>query len=251
MKKIIKKIILNQSYLRKLAIFYCAENGLFPEVFVRTTSKKIREMMGAPYHLSDSQLNQDLFALIRNKFKPGYFVEVGANNGYELSNSVYLEECYGWNGILIEANPKYIDSLKKRKAIVVNKAVSDQVGYLEFIDAGLYGGITSMLDQTHSTHTESAKKIRVESTNLLNILMENNAPQRIDFISVDVEGGELPIVEQICALKNYRFSSGCIEHNYRIKEYEKMKNLLKNSKYKIVWEGLTCQDLYFVDEMDH
>ncbi len=250
-KNFFKNIILKQSYIKKIATIYCAHNMLLPEVFVRTTSKSLREMLGLPFNEHVSQLNQDIFALLQNKYRSGYFVEIGANNGFNLSNTVYLEECFGWSGLLIEANPKYLSDLKKRKAIVINKAVADKVGSIEFIDAGLYGGISEMLDNSHINHTEKAKKIIVDSTTLESILIENNAPNIINFISVDVEGGEIPIIDQMCALRNFRFLCGCIEHNYRNKEYEYMKIKLTNSGYQIVWEGMTCQDLYFVDTRKH
>lgn len=53
--------------------------------------------------LSKAQLRQDLFVLNHLDFKRnGFFVEFGATNGVNLSNSFLLERQFGWNGILAE-----------------------------------------------------------------------------------------------------------------------------------------------------
>ena len=36
---------------------------------------------------------------------PGYFVELGALDGVHYSNTLMLERCWRWDGLLIEANP--------------------------------------------------------------------------------------------------------------------------------------------------
>lgn len=58
----------------------------------------------------------------------------------------------------------------------------------------------------------------------------------------------LPSVEQMCVLQEYRFLSGCIEHNFMQKEYGSIKSMLSAAGYKVVWEGQTCHDLFFVDD---
>jgi len=193
-------------------------------------------------------LNQDIFALLVNRFKPGYFLEIGANDGFTLSNTVYLEEHFGWLGLLVEANPQYIASLNKRKARSVISAVVEKEGHYEFCSAGLYGGIKDQLDKTHEARTKDAESITVWGATLGRILEENNAPELIDFISVDVEGAEVQIVRQMCGLENYRFACGCIEFNARRDDYLSITHLLETSGYRVVWQGQTQHDLFFVDE---
>ena len=38
--------------------------------------------------------------------KGGYFIEAGAYDGYEISNTLYFEKFLGWTGILVEPNPE-------------------------------------------------------------------------------------------------------------------------------------------------
>jgi len=52
---------------------------------------------------SQAQLRQDLLVLCHTNFKEnGYFVEFGACDGRELSNTYLLEKDFKWNGILAE-----------------------------------------------------------------------------------------------------------------------------------------------------
>jgi FkbM family methyltransferase len=246
-KNIIKDRIVSLHVLKRLAIRYCIHNELFPSLFVHTPSSILREMLELPSTKYQTQLNQDIFALLMNRFRPGFFLEIGANDGFTFSNTVYLEYEFGWKGILVEANQKYMRSLAKRKnSIVVNKAVSTQNGQADFIDAGLYGGLKASMADNHQDHTKDAECIKVECMRLQEILDKAEAPDRIDFVSVDVEGGELPIVEQMVSV-NRRFRCGCIEYNDRKYDYATMVLLLKKAGYRIVWENKTGYDLFFHD----
>ena len=246
----LRRSLLNTSHFRRFAVAYCAHNALLPQVMTRYDSKKLREELFLPASEEGAQLNQDVFALIANRFQPGFFVEIGANDGYTLSNTLFLENQFGWTGLLVEANPSYLGRLGTRSAKVVNKAVAAQKGTVEFIAAGLYGGIASSLQSAHADKTRGAQRISVETATLDEIFMECGVPARMEFISIDVEGGEIPILEQLCASK-YRFKSGCIEHGLRPGDLEAFKRMLNHSGYRDVWLSQTMQDLYFMDESWH
>jgi len=240
--------VLKIGVLRKPSVRYCFDNELLPNVFVRTQSAALRKMFNLPISKYQSQLNQDVFALLMNQFRTGYFLEIGANDGFDLSNTVYLEENFGWKGILVEANKKYKTSLEKRKnSVVVNKAVSSQRGKAEFIDAGLYGGLKASLDSTHDLYTKDAASITVDCMTLQEILDTAGAPEQIEFISIDTEGGEISIVKQMVSV-NRRFKCGCIEYNKRMEDYKEIVSILEDADYKVMWEYQTEQDLFFIDD---
>ncbi|MBT7908736.1 MAG: hypothetical protein HN582_14785, partial [Marinovum sp.] len=64
------------------------------------------------HNISTSQLFQDLFVLfIHNEKTNGTFLEFGATNGVELSNSFMLEQKFGWTGVLAEPSPQWHSKL--------------------------------------------------------------------------------------------------------------------------------------------
>ncbi|EOD13264.1 hypothetical protein EMIHUDRAFT_247068 [Emiliania huxleyi CCMP1516] len=80
---------------------------------------------------SRSQFREDLLMLpmllhVADN-KPGTFVELGAFDGVDSSNSIMLERCFGWTGLLIEANPSTYAKLlhSGRKARMINSAICD------------------------------------------------------------------------------------------------------------------------------
>ena len=135
----------------------------------------------------------------------------------------------------------------KRNAHVCISAVSKKDEILEFRDAGLYGGLEEFLDTSHTEKREQEEIIKVQGKTLASILKAFNAPKIIDFISIDVEGGEREVLEQLVSMKDYFFKCGCIEHNFRKDDLEFFKDLLLSSNYKIAWKDQTEHDLFFIN----
>ena len=244
--KIIENIVIGMKMLRRPSVRYCANNGLLPEVLTETLTEEVRDFFFLPRSPHKTQLNQDIFALLINRFARGYFLEIGANDGFTISNTVYLEEHFRWDGLLVEANPEYEPRLKERKAKSVIAAIAEREGEHEFRSAGLYGGLSLTLNETHTSKWKDAKQIRVRGVKLERVLLENEAPELINFVSIDVEGAELEVVSQMCNLATHKIVCGCIEHNNRAAEYKKIENLLRSAGYQIVWEHQTGHDIFFV-----
>ena len=163
---------------------------------------------------SKSQLNQELFVQIALGWKTsGYFVEFGATDGIEGSNTKCLEEDFDWDGILAEpAEIWYPDLYKNRKAKIAKNCVWKKSGeILDFIEAD----VTSTLASIGEGNSALSQKrvIKVESITLNDLLEKNSAPHTIDYLSIDTEGSEYEILEKF-DFKKYKIKVITVEHNF-------------------------------------
>jgi FkbM family methyltransferase len=129
----------------------------------------------------------------------GYCVEIGAYDGRTGSAS-YPFEKQGWHCLLVEPIPALVEEIRKHRTCkVVNCAVSDSEGVASFFVAETVEQM-STLDLT-SEHLEwikqvggTVKEITVRTTTLDNLLAEAAFPE-IQFITIDVEGHEMGVLE--------------------------------------------------------
>lgn len=71
---------------------------------------------------SKSQLRQDLFVLGELGFKRnGFFIEFGASNGVDHSNTYLLEKRFNWRGILAEPARIWHKSLEVNRSAFIEK----------------------------------------------------------------------------------------------------------------------------------
>src|SRR5205809_1665087 len=83
-----------------------------------------------------SQYRQDEFIdkVVLNKKRNGFFVDIGAHDGINFSNSNFFEVNRAFKGLCIEPNPKVFSQLKKnRKCDVLNVCIAATVGTVKFL----------------------------------------------------------------------------------------------------------------------
>jgi FkbM family methyltransferase len=199
---------------------------------------------------SKSQLWQDLFVLTELQFKKnGYFVEFGACDGLEFSNTYLLENRFSWNGILAE--PAYVwreQLLANRTAHISFNCVSDSTGaavdFIEASDAKISTIASFAKKNNHLEVRKNGKKYTVETVSLVDLLKHYEAPHHIDYLSIDTEGNELEILENF-NFEEYSFSVITCEHNYSGNR-EKIFNLLSSKGYKRKFENISKFDDWYV-----
>ena len=83
------------------------------------------------HKLSSSQLFQDLFVLFSLEGKrDGQFLEFGATDGRNLSNTFSLEAAFGWQGVLAEPSPQWHDKLRSNRpnATIITDCIYSESG---------------------------------------------------------------------------------------------------------------------------
>jgi len=210
---------------------------------------KILSLLGALKH-SRSQIWQDIFVLAELDAKRnGFFVEFGATNGIDLSNTYLLEKQYGWSGILAEPARCWQVSLRNnRSAFIETKCVWSKSGLTinfkeadeaEFstIDAFAFG------DQ-HKDRRKRSKDYSIETISLLDMLQKYNAPKVIDYLSIDTEGSEHEILEHF-DFDRYHFRLITCEHNFT-ESRARIYQLLLSKGYERKFEDLSQWDDWYV-----
>jgi FkbM family methyltransferase len=181
--------------------------------------------------LSYSQLGQDLEVLkLFNNKQNGYFLDIGAFDGKSYSNSLLLEESYGWQGICVEPLPdEYAKLIQIRKCKTSNKALYHTSNtQVKFTVADMLSGITDNID--HHTHVKDNTTITVETITPTDLLQEMGAPTVIDYMSLDTEGSELAIL-QAFDFSKYTVLFINVEHNYEEPRRTDMRILLESHGY--------------------
>jgi len=200
--------------------------------------------------MSKSQLGQDIFALQQLKFKRnGFFVEFGATNGIDYSNTLVMEKIFGWNGILSEPAKIWHRNLRlNRNSFIDTNAVwknsNSQIVFKE-TDSAEYSTIENFLDRDmHRNIRSHGKKYEVNTISLNDLLLKYGAPSNIDYLSIDTEGSEFDILESF-DFNNYTFSVITIEHNYTSSR-DRIYELLTNRGYRRVNENISQFDDWYV-----
>ena len=166
-----------------------------------------------------SQNGEDflLWSLFKRKTTPGVFVEVGALDGIRFSNT-YSFECEGWMGVCIEPHPDYFPLLRANRlgSYCIQAAASNHTGKVEFF-AEPRGEFSTLIEantqnEMLSKKMEGYKKIIVSTVTLDSILENASINPPIDFVSIDVEGAELNVLNGF-NLALYRPSVLVIEAN--------------------------------------
>jgi len=192
--------------------------SLFPQK-IKTFFKKFRTFN------AQNEIDKKMLDYIN--YEKGFYIECGANDGVDQSNTYYYEKFLNWNGILIEPLDKKFAELKKNRSnknIFINSALvaSKDTQNINIFEDNLKSKIT--------LHNEEINEriIKVKATTLSKILNENKAPSVIDFFSLDVEGYEEEVLKGI-DFNRYKFKFILIETSN-----PKIFEVLKKNNYKLL-----------------
>jgi FkbM family methyltransferase len=169
------------------------------------------------YH---SQNGQDKWAVedIFQRRQGGFFVDIGAYNGVDISNTYYLEQQLGWSGICVEPLPKLFAALKQsRKCACVQGCITAKDGEVEFLEVEgceTLSTLATALNMTRDERVDGHKinKLRLPGFRLDTLLRLHNI-KKVDFMSIDTEGSEMDILRNF-DWNGIQIAALCVENIY-------------------------------------
>ncbi|MEO5623766.1 MAG: FkbM family methyltransferase [Dokdonella sp.] len=193
--------------------------------------------------------------------RDGFFVELGAADGINQSNTLYFERYKGWKGVLVEPTPhNYLLCRRNRSRetkIFCNACTS--FDYPEKFVPVVYSnlmttpvGLESDIPEPLS-HAESGKNLLEAEEDVFmfgavarplnTILVESSAPKLIDFLSLDVEGAEIEVLKGIDH-ETFRFKYMVIENRSK----DKLVPFMESIGYELV-DQISGRDFLFASSV--
>ena len=167
-----------------------------------------------------SQFGQD--KIIKDFFfqgkKKGFFVEIGAFNGISGSNCFHFEKFLDWEGIAFEPSSIQFEKLKNnRRCHLINKAIASEEKEVEFLEVEKgYTQMSGILNEQFVSE-ETIKKDPRSKTKKISITtttFNKSVPfdKGIDYLSIDIEGGEMDLLTSI-DFEKYQIKVISVENN--------------------------------------
>jgi FkbM family methyltransferase len=182
-----------------------------------------------------SQFRQDEFLdrFVFRGVRGGFFVDVGAHDGEQFSNTVAFERYRGWRGICIEPNPTVFEKLRRaRKAECLQCCIASHDGTVSFLQiegaSEMLSGIVDAYAPEHldriaaETSKDQSRKttIEVPAARLRSIFAQRGITD-VHFLSVDTEGSEKETLRSI-DFDRTTVHVIAVENNYRDRSVDTM-----------------------------
>jgi FkbM family methyltransferase len=179
--------------------------------------------------------------IFKNK-KKGFYVDLGCGNPIKNNNTYQLYKNFNWSGINIDLDKDNINLFEISRPLDENitAAVSDG-----FKETNLFFYHSKSTLNTISRKNVDYQKAKISkslkvNTVTLNSILEKSKfnIQEIDFLSIDVEGSELPIIKNI-DFKKYKIKVIVVEYldlslpALEIKNI-KIENIIKSELYQFM-----------------
>ena len=197
---LLQKILIDFNYTGGITI---AKDSILVEYEgVRLDTKYTNRYFKAEHVRGSPYVAKDILYLIRKvvkeEFNPKFIIDIGANVG---EVSIYLSNKFPKSEVVVvEAHPDNIRGLMRNLDLnnhtiksknIVEKAISDN-------NKGVF--FTKRRSSKATIHQfESNNTINVDSITLANLFNQYNNPV-VDFLKIDIEGGEILLIDSLKAV---------------------------------------------------
>ena len=204
-----------------------------------------------------SQLFQDAFAaFIVGDLFDRTFLEFGATDGINLSNSYMLENSLGWTGVLAEPSPQWHEQLNNNRPntrIITDCIWKSSGEKLDFFVSDI-GILSTLNDYKHSDSSsmpgntqlriKNGKVVKVETISINDVMEKHFNGDAPSYLSIDTEGSEYEILQSL-DFEKYRPVVFTIEHNLTNLQ-NKIDELMISKGYVRVFRRITSFDAWYV-----
>ena len=200
-----------------------------------------------------SQYNQDQFFndnFFHNK-RGGIFVDIGAYDGVEGSNTLFFEKELGWRGLCIEPHPKIFQKLQANRNCILSNAgawTENTKKVFKVIDgySEMLSGFVDCYDPRHadrivaemSANPQTYSDLDINCVDINELLFEHKL-FHIDFLSIDIEGSEYNVLNHI-NFDLFQIDYITCENNYND---DKIRQMMASKGYTFA-ARLNIDDVY-------
>lgn len=216
-------------------------------VHARSLSEKLLDISGESFSQNAMDLKvRKLFEGVGRNISKIRYLDIGANT-WLLYNNSYMFYRAGASGVLVEANPEFIDAIKENRprdevlmcGCTDTDTVEDQT-YYKTAHAG-YNTFIKEIADTYIKKGLKVEELSIPMRSIGSILSDNfSSTGHIDYISVDVEGMGVRIVNAI-DFNRYSIDVILLEMDFDAKEsrelYLKLTDLGYSSRYRGIGAG--------------
>jgi FkbM family methyltransferase len=149
----------------------------------------------------------------------GLFVEVGAADGVDGSNTLHFEKL-GWTGVLVEANPYFAQQCRSSRSSMIAECAVSSPNHPRIVPFTIVTGAHQQLSglkpkvETLRRHGIERVETVLVSCRTLDEVLSEMIPGRIpDFVTIDVEGHEWSVLQGF-TLDVWRPSIVIVERQY-------------------------------------
>jgi len=193
--------------------------------------------------------------LIENIFrnqKNGFYIDVGCQHPIK-NNNTYLLHKRGWSGINIDLDKDNIDlfNVSRISDDNINIAASNRINEVDLFFFHKKSPINTIDKRTSQFQKAKISSIKKIKTNTLNNIIKSSkySNKKIDLLSIDVEGHELPVLEGL-DFNKYRPNVIVVEYlDLNVSKLE-IKNLnIENVINSEIYKFLTLKKYILVNSI--
>ena len=159
------------------------------------TCDECTRQYSAAQHAEDRRLLPWLLRATHGR--PGTFIELGALDGLRLSNTLLLEKCHGWSGLLIEANrasfSELVRSGRNRSRFAHSAVCEGGRGANATVAFARFGGAEAA-QREFTTRAQRHSKLHgfemVPCNSLSELMQRHGLGDGVTLLSLDTEGAE-------------------------------------------------------------